>query len=717
VFLFGGEAALAQPQAPRWLILPPQTDLGPEAGSAIQVSVIDALTGAGQDVVPVDLTAKVLAVAGVPVAKLAPADVAEIAGGVNATRALMIEVAKKGPGRVAYVVRRVMATGEVTVKEGEVGRVAMLKQLRGDVLELAAAPVAAPAPPAAPRSPAPAASRPPAPTQPARPTAERSSPQAVSPEPLGGAASRPETGAPAAPVGGEAPVIVTTAAWLPTLAPGGPGTVVYGRGFNLAFGVSPGTVAKDGLGSGTTGITNFGGGMQLGFGGFATGSMAMYEDDDVASRYVQGRARFGLTASRADQSGTTVSSYAVALSLESLDAEYLHYLGGPPDAAPFVGAWGSLTGARVDFVGTPADPSTTPPTAASTSKTITLPLRVSVGGGFGRVYPIQGRITLGRFVRVLQDDGVLAGEPSPEVSQRILALWYHERDTLKLPPDPSLPYGASHQVQLLGALQVLAEAGLLRGPVGPFTSYRLGRVLTDEGSIDRWYGREVRAGLRVGEDVSVQTGSDTQKQLSLALEVTGRQYFNLTLDSDLRIEPALGIALRSEDEPANDLRGHTRVILGAAPDRTSATAFIPTGRLVLDVPVSYLRYVHDEGLNLAGFWRVHGGAAVGYGSGLPPVGSSTNSTTPVAAPSGAFAFGATAGASYTLFTRSQTGYTFGLEAGLGVAGGSFAYAVNLVLAVGLGTGDSFYSAPDQVGDTTPFDSSWLPVPSEQGDQP
>ena len=102
------------------------------------------------------------------------------------------------------------------------------------------------------------------------------------------------------------------------------------------------------------------------------------------------------------------------------------------------------------------------------------------------------------------------------------------------------------------------------------------------------------------------------------IEKVRRDDHRIDHELDARGE-ALEIAPRVEDEAGNDLRGARRFSLETAPSDT-ANAFLPTGRLVADLPVTYRRYIYDASYNLAGFWNMYAGASLGYAADEPALG-------------------------------------------------------------------------------------------------
>jgi hypothetical protein len=472
------------------------------------------------------------------------------------------------------------------------------------------------------------------------------------------------------------------------VAPGPPDAILFAHARSLSFGVTPGVAgsASD-LGSTSTGVSNVEGGMQGGFAGFVGGTYTNTQLTGERTLQIEARWRTTL-ASRVDSATTpdqTESGYGLALNVDRLFVEYLHYLDMGVGLPTFVGTWSTV--GITYTVDKPALPD-----AESTTGTV-LPLRLSVGAGAGRVYPIHWRVVLERWEATLLRDGNLT-EPIPDsIATTILARWYADRDQFELPFDRTKPYGWSYHRQMLGALQILKDAGLLKKPVHLLTAYRLQRLLLDENNIDRWQGWDARAGLRIAkrydreETGSLETDADTD--VGLAVEVLARRYYNLSLESDLRIEPSAAIAPRDKDEAVNDLAGTRRVALGGEPTDLTTDVFLPTGRVVIDVPVTYARFIYDGAFDLIGYWNIHVGATAGLAADDP-------------------AFAGSAGFSYTFFTKANTGYTIGVNGGAGIRGGDLEYQFNFVAALGFGSGGEYYTAPDQVGDSVPFDTGWLP---------
>ncbi len=481
------------------------------------------------------------------------------------------------------------------------------------------------------------------------------------------------------------------APWTPASPPSA-GTIISGYGRSYFFGITPGIGSQaSGLSSGTTGVTNLAGDLQAGFSGFVGGAWTQYLLDAGQSLTADARGRLVLGGDVDATGGSTESGFSLVLSIERAAGEYLFY--GLPEVAgipTFAGAWGGLSGGTA---GTTKESVAD----AETGTRVNLPFRVSGGAGVGRVYPIHWRVTLKRIEAALIADGALSGPLPDGVAATVIAEWYAARERFVLPLDPVGNLGWSAHHALLGMLQIIRDAGLLKKPIAAFTAYRIERLLLDENAVDRWHGWDGRAGLRVRRDLTYDSLDDAAEDppTTLAVEVLGRAYFNLSLESDLRFDPSASVALRSSDEAGNDLRGARRVSLSAAPAVGNADAFLPTGRVVVDLPVSYTLYAYDAGLDLTGYWTLHAGASAGLASSDP-------------------AFGFAAGASYTFLTGGRSGYTFGLNGGAGLKGGDVEYQINLVAVLGLGTGESFYTAPDQVGDTVPFDTSWMPAPGPRG---
>ena len=489
------------------------------------------------------------------------------------------------------------------------------------------------------------------------------------------------------------PTASTKAPWKPAEPPAPPGDFLYGDGYSYFYGLTPGVASQtSGLGSGGTGVTNLGGEFQAGFSGFTGASWYQYSVDpeDTIRLQASGRLTLAADVNKLSEPGQTHTGYSLALSAENASGEYLHYVSNIESVPVFIGAWGEVP--QLSFAtGVASQPSAERETA------VKLPLSLSVGGGIGRVYPLGARIVLKRVEAVLLADHTISGAIPDKVGRKILGQWYAHRNDLRVPPDANNPYGSSYHRLLLSALQILKDEGLLVKPVHVLDAYRLERVLVDPNTLDRWVGWEVRAGIRSASQFSrtwpEPANGNPDTPTAWAIEARGRFYYNLTLDSDLRFDPGAAVALREKDEAGNTLQGARRVSLAAPPSAvpagtTNADVLIPSGRVVLDLPVTYVRYVYDSSYNLAGAWNLFLSASAGRTGGI-------------------MALGAATGVAYTFFSDSRTGYTLGCTGGLGYQD-SLLYRFSVIAVIGLGTGESFYVAPDQVGDTVPFESSWLP---------
>lgn len=474
--------------------------------------------------------------------------------------------------------------------------------------------------------------------------------------------------------------------------------VLFGTGHKLFFGVTPGTASQPvpssdptepptggGINQGSTGLTNLAGDTQIGFAGYVGGAYFLQRVDPQMTIQLDANGRLSLALLNdkiQDGTGKTIS-----LSIDRLYGEGLYYLKDMtvgPGFPVFAGAWGNMAGTTYS--------SSTPAIKDADSTTAkTIPFRLSFGAGIGRMYPIHWRIVVLRMEKVLKRDGVIEDAIPRDVADKILSQWHQDHEHLQLPLDPDNPYESAHHRHVLHVLQILKDAELLKKPVNMLTAYALERILLDEGNIDRAYGWDARAGLRISKTMqSTKTGDaevDSDTPTSLGIEVMGRAVYNLSLESDIRIEPALGLAFGDDGILGNTLEGSSRVALDAAP-ATDNTPFIPLGDLVLDVPATYTRYVYDPSYNLLGTWNLYAGASLGYGADT-------------------LGLGAMGGGSYTFFTDSRTGYTLGANVGVGHMD-DLVYQFNFIAAISMGTGESYYTAPDQVGDTVPFDSSWLP---------
>jgi hypothetical protein len=558
-----------------------------------------------------------------------------------------------------------------------------------------AAPAPAPTPAAAPTPAEPG----PTPTPPVEPSPPPPPPvePGPTPSPVGPAPAPPS---PVEPTPTSPPFTPTPALHVELPIGVTPATLVFGDGLQLFAGMNPASIGEDsGMTAGGTGATNIAHRSQgyLGlFGGAAWDHFVLDPGQDWRVN-VRGEVVLGGGTDRLNAPAGKQKSYDTTLSLDRGDGEYLRYVSEAVGQPLFVGGWGSITGATLGY-------SRSASTGFLETRQIKVPLRASVGAGIGRIVPAQSRITLERMEQALQREGALTADIPPAIAEQIFAAWYRDRDHLRLIDDPQYPYGASSQRQILTALQILHDAGLLTRPIHLLAAYGLGRIITDPQQLDRFAGHELRAGVRLALSVDrlKQNGVDNNNDLSpaLALEVRGRSYFNLTADSDLRFDPSLSIAPRVADVPANDLTGARRVALGPPPGAGTVTPFMPTGRLLLDVPVSYQRFLYDPAYNATGRWNIHVAASAGYG----PTGA-----TPA---KDAVGVAMAAGAAYTSYSERRTGMTVGLNLGLGYFD-ALLYTVGLVFVVDYGTGDTTYTAPDQVGDLVPFDTNWLPRPTAE----
>ncbi|HET6346071.1 MAG TPA: hypothetical protein VFH51_14135, partial [Myxococcota bacterium] len=329
------------------------------------------------------------------------------------------------------------------------------------------------------------------------------------------------------------------------------------------------------------------------------------------------------------------------LGLETAEGEARLYVGqveGVGRHLPlFAAVWGGLYGAGAGF-------STT--TGTGDSRLYLAPLSLSVGVGVGRLLPITPRIVLAHIEKILTEDGVLAG-PIPEpVADAILRMWVGYKNELGL------------DRRALTAMKLLHEAGLATGALTVATAYRVERMIAQLSNSAVWMrtsGFDTRLAVRVakqwGEIAFGTLSSGATTPLTLALELRSRHVANLSMDSELWFEPALGWAPRTVDEAANVLPGNRRVsLLGANADATAFTggaAAFPAGALVLDIPLNYTEVFYDAHYNTRGVLALHAGAAFGLRSGQDPGAAGT------------------VGAAYTFLTSGVQGYKVGLDVGLG----------------------------------------------------
>ena len=304
-----------------------------------------------------------------------------------------------------------------------------------------------------------------------------------------------------------------------------------------------------------------------------------------------------------------------------------------------------------------------------------------MGVGAGRLLPISPRVALAHLEQVLLEHGLIDAPLSEEIARQVLRLWIAERDEL------------GHHKRVLQALRLIENAQLLRKPMHPGIAYRLQNAfleVAESGFLRRFTGVETRAGVRVGYTAT----STASSALSLAIEARHRKVWNLSTTTDLWFEPAIGAAPRVVDVANNTLPGQSRVGLVAAdlvaPVGQLTTAVLPTGRVLIDVPLNYNQVVLDGYLNRRGLLSLHSGVALGV--------SSTSKV----------AMALTLGDAYTMFTSAAQGYQLGLRFGLGYVEGKFTQDALIVASIIGGSSQASYVAPDTVGDKVPFDTSWLP---------
>lgn len=446
-----------------------------------------------------------------------------------------------------------------------------------------------------------------------------------------------------------------------------PGTVDYGdalahtESYQLALGLQPGFDAR------RDGVDDY----VHAAGGLAAAYHLVHEAPQFAyAARIEAATLALLLANDADPvAGTRNTSTALTLSAATAEGElrtYFSSVGVRGKTLPvFAAVWGGVYGGSMAFENK----------AGSTTRPYNIPFSMSVGAGAGRILPVSGRVILAYIENILRADGVVAAALPEAVNDKIMRMWVAHKNEI----------GYAQRVLLL--MKILDGAGVLTGPLTPATAYKLERqvaALVFGPIVPRFSGSDTRVALRVSEALS-----SNSVPFTLAIELRSRHVFNVSLDSDLWLEPALGFGPRDVDATANTLPGNRRVSLLTA-DATAAAAAMPTGTLILDVPVNYTQVFYDSFYNTAGLMSLSCGATFG----LQP------NTKPGAA--------VTLGGAYTFFTSGVRGVKVGVNVGLGYVGGVFQQSAQIVASLIGGVGATYYVSPIAIGDAAPFDTSWLP---------
>ncbi|HET6343470.1 MAG TPA: hypothetical protein VFH51_01005, partial [Myxococcota bacterium] len=325
-----------------------------------------------------------------------------------------------------------------------------------------------------------------------------------------------------------------------------------------------------------------------------------------------------------------------------------------------------------------------------------VPAHATLGAGVGRIYPIDPRVRLAKLEKMLLQDGIITQPIPAPVARTIFLAWWATRDAL------------GYQQPLLYTLKALDEAGLLTGAVNQGTVYRFGRIFLDSQIVTRRQGRNTTVAARAGHvfrsanltgwgvaqpALSAVPGAGaggppggaaapTLPDVTVVVEAHHRQVLNLSFDSELVMEPALGVAVRDVDAIDNVLPDEN--LLYAA----SELKYLQGNRLFLNVPLVYNWYRYDSFYNPRGSWQLRGRGAFGYSSA-------------------ATSFMVGAGASYQIFRDRNSLLSFGVDGDVGRAGGAVAYIIAARLRFELGAAEAFFVAPLNLYDTLPFE---VPLP-------
>ena len=347
-----------------------------------------------------------------------------------------------------------------------------------------------------------------------------------------------------------------------------------------------------------------------------------------------------------------------------LGGEYRHYFGAVPwGNVPWMAHVGAELGnSTFDLIEDGAD-------------ILSLPLQITVGGGFGRLYDIEPRIKLKKLEAMLLERGVINAPIPHPVARDIMIVWWQLRREM------------GYDQRLLYTFKVLKDAGLLGGGVSAGVVYRFGQILNDPQLARREQGGSTRLGLRVIKRIRHGLGLGNGP-LAFVIEAGDTRVVNLSYDSTLYWNFALRVAPRRVEDAPENILSRGELIFPA----------MAGGLIVLNLPIGYRSYRHDGYLNKMGLWELEGrltsafkqaGTTASLGNGI--------------------SLGIGTKAKYTLFTSATRGLDFILDGSVGLLNNnSMVYAVVAGIAFSFGRGQSFFVAPGDLGAALPFD---LPLPA------